>query len=43
VPQPETIPASAPLRLSSHLANSSPPDISWAMMAVAERHSWLGC
>lgn len=46
MPQPETIPAPAPLRLSSHLANSSPSAISRAMMAVAERkgqgHQVLG-
>jgi aspartate/methionine/tyrosine aminotransferase len=46
VSQPETIPASAPLHLSSHLANSSPSVISRTMKAVAERkrqgHQVLG-
>lgn len=44
--QPETIPASAPLHLSSHLANTSPSVISRTMKAVAERkrqgHQVLG-
>jgi aspartate aminotransferase len=46
VAQPETIPAAAPLHLSSHLANSRPSVISQTMTAVAERknqgHQVLG-